>query len=82
MVLKSLKSDPPGTFCLIILQPVSLSKICMTLFDQMARDGKSVLTFQMLAHIQHLWPLGQKSVTQIFDRWYGYKIMKQNVSDF
>ncbi len=43
MVLKSLKSDPPGTFCLVILQPESLSKICMTRFWQVARDGKSVI---------------------------------------
>ena len=56
MVLKSLKSDPPGMFCLIILQLESLSKICMTLFfDQVARDGKSVLT-----HFHHLWPPGKK----------------------
>ncbi len=44
MVLELLKSDLPGMFCLIILQPESVSKICMTLFDQVARDGISVLT--------------------------------------
>ena len=40
-------------------------------FDQVARDGKSVLT--------HLWPLGQKNSPQIFDRRSGCKIIKQNV---
>ena len=35
--------------------------------------------FQMLYHFHHLWPLGQKSVIQIFDRWSGYKKMKQNM---
>ncbi len=34
IVLKPLKIRPPGTFCLIVLQPDHLSKICMTLFYQ------------------------------------------------
>ncbi len=41
--------------------------------------------FQMLTHFHHVWPLGQKSVIQIFNRWSGYKIIKQNTpegSDF
>ncbi len=29
---------------------------------------------------KHLWLLGQKRITQIFERRSGYKIMKQNVS--
>ncbi len=37
--------------------------------------------FQMLAQFHHIWPLGQKTVIQIFDRWSGYKIMKQNVTE-
>ncbi len=46
MVLKPLKIRPPGTFCLIILQPEGLSKTCMILFDQVARDAKNVKTFE------------------------------------
>ena len=49
-------------------------------FDQVARDGESELT-----HFYHLWPLGQKSVIQIFDKLSGCKIIKQNMpggSDF
>ncbi len=46
MVLKPLKIIPPGTFYLIILQPDRLSNICMTLFNQVARDAKNVLTFE------------------------------------
>ncbi len=38
--------------------------------------------FQMSTHFWHLWPLGQKRIIQIFERWPGYKIMKQGVSDF
>ena len=36
--------------------------------------------FQMFTHFQHPWPLGQKSVIQIFERWSGCKIIMQNVS--
>ena len=32
--------------------------------------------FQMLRHFLHLWPLGQKRVIQIFERWSGCKIIK------
>ncbi len=63
MVLKSLKSDPPGTFYLIDLQPDCLSKSKRSFF----------------------LPNSQKNDVQIFDRWSGYKIVKQNVpegSDF
>ncbi len=37
-----LKSDPPDTFCSIILQPDFLSKIYVILFVQVARDAKNV----------------------------------------
>ncbi len=39
----------------------------------------------MLTHFYYLWPLGLKSVVQIFDKLSGCKIIKQNVpggSDF
>ena len=39
MVLQSLKADPPGTFCLIILQPESLSKICYKIIKQNTPEG-------------------------------------------
>ncbi len=44
MVLKPLKIRPPGTFCLIILQPDHFSKFQK--FDQLAIDAKNVLTFE------------------------------------
>ncbi len=37
--------------------------------------------FQMLTHFWHLWPLGQKTYVQIFERQSGYKIIKQNVPE-
>ncbi len=38
MVLKPLKIRPPGIFCLIILQPDRLSKICMTGFERWSNN--------------------------------------------
>ena len=34
--------------------------------------------FQMLIHFYNLWPLGQKSYVQIFERRPGCKIIKQS----
>ncbi len=42
-------------------------------FDQVVRDGEHTIAFY------HLWPLGQKSVIQIFDKLSDCKIIKQNV---
>ncbi len=39
------------------------------------------VTFHMLAHFWHPWPLGQKNAPQIFERWCSNKVIEGNVQE-
>ena len=45
MVLKSVKSDPPGTFALLFYNQIVYQKSVWHFLDQVARDGKSHAEF-------------------------------------
>ena len=56
---------PTGTFCSIILPPDRLSKICMILFYQVARDAKNVSTFEKCPLVAEL-KLKMSQIEQFF----------------
>ncbi len=39
------------------------------------------VTLKMQAHFWHPWPLGQKVVPPIFERWSSNKVMEGNVQE-
>ncbi len=73
-VMESILLRPPGGILQLIC--TMLKKHCFIALKQIYG-----FTIEMLTHFYNLWPLGQKSVIQIFDRCSGYEIMKQNVTE-
>ncbi len=47
------------------------------LFDQVAKDTKSMFAFEK----KNPWPLGQKVVPQIFERWSNNSIIEGNAQE-